>query len=63
MTRRTPRGVARYLRRQLAAARRSGDLRRIATAEAEAAAARTAIIRAHDQARSEPPFQSLPRWS
>ena len=52
MNKRTPRGVARYLRRQLAVARRSGDLRRIAAAEAEAAAARTATIRARDQVRN-----------
>jgi hypothetical protein len=39
------RGLARYLRRQLALARRSGDPRRIAAAEAEAAAVRLAATR------------------
>jgi hypothetical protein len=39
---RTSRGLARYIRRHLAAARRSGDPRRIASAEAEIAALRLA---------------------
>jgi SLT domain-containing protein len=39
---RTSRGLARYIRRHLAAARRSGDPRRIATAQAEVAALRMA---------------------
>jgi hypothetical protein len=36
----TSRGLARYIRRRLAAARRSGDSRRIANAEVEIAALR-----------------------
>ena len=42
---RTPRGLAKYLRRQLAEARRSGDPRRIAAAETEVAAQRAAATR------------------
>ncbi len=38
----TSRGLARYIRRHLAAARRSGDPRRITNAEAEVAALRMA---------------------
>jgi SLT domain-containing protein len=42
---RTSRGLARYIRRYLAAARRSGDPRRITNAQAEVAALRTAVKR------------------
>jgi hypothetical protein len=41
----TSRGLARYIRRHLAAARRSGDSRRIANAEVEIAALRMAASR------------------
>jgi hypothetical protein len=50
---RPSRGMARYLRRQLAAARRSGDPRRITAAEAEVAAARLVAARAPDPTRSK----------
>ena len=43
LRKRTPAGLAKYPRRQLAAARRSGDTRRIAAAEAEVAAIRGAV--------------------
>jgi len=39
---RTARGLAKYIRRQLAAARRSGDPRKIAAAQAEVTALRAA---------------------
>jgi hypothetical protein len=57
---RPARGLARYLRRQLAAARRSGDPRRIAAAEAEASGARLAAARTTDQLRSRAESASGP---
>ena len=52
---RTARGVARRIRVYLAAARRSGDPRRIDAAEAEVATLRTGTRRARQPENSSPP--------
>jgi hypothetical protein len=51
----TSRGLARYIRRHLAAARRSGDPRRIAAAEAEIAALRLAGKGSRPAGEAQPP--------
>jgi len=52
---RTSRGLARYIRRHLAAARRSGDPRRITNAEAEITALRMAGRRSRPADEGQPP--------